>query len=144
MYKNILAAVDLSAVSQTVIERAKDIATKYSAALSIVYVMEYTPIIYGEGEFAAPVDSELLKTFENNSRKALAQFGKDFGIPEDHQYLRLNSIKHSVVEVAKEIQADLLVIGSHSKRGIEYILGSHAIAILNAAKCDVLAVRINV
>ncbi|MFT4825328.1 MAG: universal stress protein A [Halioglobus sp.] len=42
---------------------------------------------------------------------------------------------------AKEISADLIVVGSHGRHGVQLLLGSTANAILHGAKCDVLAVR---
>ncbi|HHQ41669.1 MAG TPA: universal stress protein, partial [Chromatiales bacterium] len=38
--------------------------------------------------------------------------------------------------------ADLIVLGSHGRRGLTRLLGSTADAVLHSARCDVLAVRI--
>ncbi|WP_292363901.1 universal stress protein, partial [Methylophaga sp. UBA1464] len=37
---------------------------------------------------------------------------------------------------------DLIVVGSHGRKGIKMLLGSTANAILHHARCDVLAVRL--
>ena len=83
-----------------------------------------------------------MKIFEKNAKKALAQVGADFGIPSNQQYLEIGYVKKAVIELAKKIHADLIVIGSHGRHGVQLLLGSTANAILHTADCDVLAVRI--
>lgn len=53
--------------------------------------------------------------------------------------LRLGSARHVIVEVATEIEADLVVIGSHSKRGlIDIPIGGTARHVSTHASCAVL------
>jgi len=55
--------------------------------------------------------------------------------------LRLGSARHVIVEVATEIEADLVVIGSHSKRGlIDIPIGGTARHVSTHASCAVLMV----
>ncbi len=55
--------------------------------------------------------------------------------------LRLGSPRHVIVEVASEIEADLLVIGSHSKRGLlDIALGDTARHVSAHASCTVVMV----
>jgi nucleotide-binding universal stress UspA family protein len=55
--------------------------------------------------------------------------------------LRVGSPRHLIVEVASEIEADLVVIGSHSKRGIlDIALGGTALHVSTHAPCIVLMV----
>ena len=62
------------------------------------------------------------------------------GVPVS-KILRLGSPRHVIVEVASEIEADLLVIGSHSKRGLlDIALGDTARHVSAHAPCTVLMV----
>jgi universal stress protein A len=55
--------------------------------------------------------------------------------------LRLGSPRHVIVEIAAEVGADLLVIGSHSKRGlIDIALGDTARYVSTHAPCEVVMV----
>lgn len=55
--------------------------------------------------------------------------------------LRVGSARHVIVEVATEIEADLVVIGSHSKRGlIDIAIGGTARHVSTHARCAVLMV----
>lgn len=62
------------------------------------------------------------------------------GVPVS-KILRLGSPRHVIVEVAAEIAADLLVIGSHSKRGLlDIALGDTARHVSTHAPCEVVMV----
>lgn len=50
--------------------------------------------------------------------------------------------KQEITQVADEQQADLIVVGSHGRHGLELLLGSTTNAILHHANCDVIAVRL--
>ena len=78
----------------------------------------------------------------SNLQKMLGDQAKKFDIPKDRQHFELGPIKHVVVDLAKDLKADLIVVGSHSHHGLERLLGSKANAILHLAQCDVLTVRI--
>lgn len=55
--------------------------------------------------------------------------------------LRLGSARHLIIEVAQEVDADLLVIGSHSKRGLlDIALGGTARHVSEHAPCPVVMV----
>jgi len=140
-YKHILLTTDLPADTDKIADHAKSIAEHGKAKLSIVHVVEHTPIVYGGGEFSVPLDINLEEALTEHARKALTKLGKRLGIPEQNQYVETGSIKLAVVKLAGKIGADLIVVGAHGRHGVERLLGATSNAILHAAKCDVLTVR---
>jgi universal stress protein A len=142
MISNLLVATDLHTATEPVIQKAKEIADKFNAKISIIHVVEFLPANYGNLEFASPVDAELLTTLENSARINLNKLADKYKIPPANRYLEIGSVKNEVLALAKKIAADLLVIGSHGRHGVELLLGSSANALLHAAKCNVLAVKI--
>jgi universal stress protein A len=46
--------------------------------------------------------------------------------------------------MAEELDADLIVLGTHGRHGLGLMLGSTANAVLHGAPCDVLAVKVRV
>jgi universal stress protein A len=140
-YQHVLVAVDLSPVTNQVISRAREIATESKALLSMVHVMEHSPVAYG-GEFSIPVDVNLEQSLEQEVRKEMEKLGAQYGIPPDHQYLESGSVKLAVTDLAEELHADLIVAGTHGHHGFDVLLGSRANAILHRAQCDVLVVRV--
>ena len=145
MYKHILLATDLSTETKKVIKKAKDLAEKLHAKLSIIHILDYNPLAMSGSESIASgmsIDAELMNTMEQQTRKKLNALAKLLNIKQDRCYIEYGSIKHTVVEKAEKIKADLIVIGSHGRHGPALLLGSSANAILHVAKCDVLAVRV--
>jgi nucleotide-binding universal stress UspA family protein len=62
----------------------------------------------------------------------------DQGLPVS-KILRVGSPRHLIVEVANEVGADLIVIGSHSKRGLlDIALGDTARHVSSHAPCTVV------
>uniref|UniRef100_UPI0035614A7D universal stress protein n=1 Tax=Zhongshania sp. TaxID=1971902 RepID=UPI0035614A7D len=45
-------------------------------------------------------------------------------------------------ELAKTLEVDLVIVGSHGRKGLALLLGSTANGVLHGADCDVLAVRV--
>lgn len=141
LYKHILFAADLSTHCDRVAKRAAAIAKNTGAKLSVMHVVAHTPIAYA-GEFSIPIDAEFEITLEKQAKAELAKIGKKYNIQKKSQYIGQGSVKIAVTELATKIKADLIVVGTHGHEGLDLLLGSQASAILHAAKCDVLAVRI--
>ncbi len=141
-YKHILLATDLSADAYQVGRIAVQLAKGTKAKLSVVHVREYTPIVYGGGEFSVPIDVNIEETLRRAAEQALHQFGEQLGIDAKDLHLVLGSPKKEIIHVAEELGVDLIVIGSHGRHGIDRLLGSTANAVLHIARCDVYAVRI--
>lgn len=141
-YKHILVAVDLSEMSYQILQQAKEIAQLTHADLSIIHVMEHSPLAYG-GEFSIPIDANIEQMFEATARNALEKLASKFDIDSKHTHFEMGSVRVEVIKLAKEIKADLIVVATHGHHGIDVILGSRANAILHHAKCDVLAVRVS-
>lgn len=140
-YKHILITTDLSADTQKIIDHVKAISEHSKSKLSIVHVIEHTPLVYGGGEFSIPLDVNLEEVMKENATKALTHLGKKMEIAPKDQYIETGSVKIAVIKLAQKLNADLIIVGAHARHGLEKILGSTANAILHAAPCDVLAVR---
>ena len=72
----------------------------------------------------------------------LASFGSRYGIPEQRQLVLAGAAATEVRSKADEINADLIVIGSHGTSGWKLLLGSTANKVLHAAPCDIMTVRV--
>lgn len=77
------------------------------------------------------------------AKRQLTKMAVDFDIAEKNQIMEIGSPKLEIVRIAKEIQADLIVVGSHGRHGLALLLGSTANGVLHHAVCDVLAVRLS-
>ncbi len=141
-YQHVLLATDLSEDSEAVAKRALFIATQAKARFSIAHIIEPTPMMYGGGEFAIPLDVGLEETLQQEIQKKLAEQSTRLGISLEHQYIRNGATKETLIELVNELKVDLLVLGSHDQKGLALLLGSTANALLHAMPCDILAVRV--
>ena len=142
-YKHILLAADFSEHGEAVANRAKDLADKYQAKLSIVHVMDnllITDAAYGS---TIPFDLDLTAELMAAAKKRLANLADKLNIAEDCRWMETGSPKLEIIRVAEENNVDLIVVGSHGRHGFALLLGSTANGVLHHALCDVLAVRLH-
>ena len=139
-YKKILLVVDLTEDSQRIGERAKSIAALYQADITLLHVVEYVPV-EPMGEALLPtvqIESELIE----RARTKLAQLSTRLGLQDAVQIVESGSIKAEIVRVAQRLHSDLIVLGSRERHGLAILLNFTEDAVLHAAPCDVLAVRL--
>ncbi len=140
MYKRILVPTDGS-------EFAKK-AQKHALFLAKVTGAEIVAVSVTENNFVngLPLDDEinqLNQLLKERSEENLKEFDE---LNEDN--LKINHIVKEgspakcILEVAKEEEVDLIVIGSSGKSGFDrFIMGSVADKVVNSAKCAVLVIH---
>ena len=139
-YKHILVGVDLTIESRDVSQRACTLKTAFNAKLSCVHVIEPLSLAYG-GDI--PMDlSTIQEQIQDTAKKHLAEFSASLGIEDEDRHLIFGRPETEIHTLAKEIDADLIVVGSHGRHGLALLLGSTANGVLHGATCDVLAVRV--
>ena len=141
-YRHILVAVDLTEESVQVTQRACALRTAFPAELSCVHVIEPLSLAYG-GDI--PMDlSTIQDQIQDTAKSHLAEFAKSLAIAPENQHLIFGRPETEIHALAKEIGADLIVVGSHGRAGLALLLGSTANGVLHGATCDVLAVRVGI
>jgi universal stress protein A len=140
-YRKILVAVDLSDDSAIILDKARELAKVYEAELSMVHVME--PIAVGYAVEVTSVDIEGLHAeATRQARLTLLEMGAHVDIPESRLHNLLGQPAREIRELAKEIDADLVVMGGHGKHGWELLFGSTSSGVTHGVTCDLLIVRI--
>ena len=139
-YKHILIGVDLTVESRDVSRRACALRSAFDAKLSCVHVIEPLSLAYG-GDI--PMDlSTIQEQIQETAKSHLAEFAQTLNIEESNRHLIFGRPETEIHSLAKEISADLIVVGSHGRHGLALLLGSTANGVLHGAECDVLAVRV--
>lgn len=139
MYNHILFGSDLLPESLTIGEKASQLAKIFGANLSIIHVIE-PPISYRDN---TAVLSSAFDELKENAGDALREFSKKLNIEEKNQHLDIGTPKFKIVDKAKELKADLLVVASHGGGGFRHAMGSTSQGIINAIPCDILVFNIN-
>jgi universal stress protein A len=140
-YRHLLAAVDFSGGTESVAERAAELAQRYMARLSLVHVVEPTLVEY-TGELALPEDLGVERQMMDSAQERLDEMGDRLHVKGQDRHLLSGLPRAEIVGLAEEADVDLIVVGSHGRHGLALLLGSTANAVLHHAPCDVVAVRI--
>lgn len=142
-YSNVLIAIDFSQSADTVIKSAVEIVEHSEAKSTILHVVDHLPPMgFGEEPLMAPdwliTEKELIK----HAEISLANFCQSHDLVDHKQWVCMGAPHHEIVSVADEIEADLIILGSHGHHGVRLLLGSTANGVLHHAHCDVLAIKI--
>ena len=140
MFKRILVPVDLTEpdFARPAIDTAVEMARASGGIVRVVNVLPMTPVMLAE-YVPADFDVQQRKTSED----ALAIVAHECGLDASRVSftVRQGGIYHEVLEEAKAIDADLIVMSSHRPAMRTYFLGSNAGHVVRYAKCSVLVVR---
>lgn len=143
-YQHVLVAVDLSDESDQVMVRAKEVAENHNAKLSVITVIKPLSQVYG-GLSMAPLAGASV-SFEaqamEQAKTRLEQLAARFGIASTDAHVPLGSPANEIQATAESLDSDLIVIGTHGRKGLDRLLGSTANAVLHGVRRDVLAVRL--
>jgi len=140
MYKQILVPVDVADIelAKPAIAAACAMAQASGGAVRLVNVLPMTPVMLAE--YVPPdFDVQQRKTAEEALGKAAGICALDAA--KISYTVRQGGIYHEVLEEAKAINADLIVMSSHRPAMRTYFLGSNAGHVVRYAKCSVLVVR---
>ncbi len=142
-YTHILVAVDFSASTDQVVSKARDIAKRNNARLSLLHVVEYMPPIASDYDpmFISnwQVDDDLML---ERAEQSLKNISDKHGLKSAELKVQIGTPKHEVSQFVKDNNCDLIVIGSHGRHGISLLLGSTANAVLHAMPCDILTIKL--
>lgn len=140
-YKNILLVVDLSEDSEIIGERARSIAERNAGEITLLHVVEYVPV-EPMGEALLPtiqIETELV----DRARDRLRELATKLGLANRPQLVETGGIKTEIIRTAQRLGSDLIVLGSRERHGLAILLNFTEDAVLHAAPCDVLAVRLH-
>jgi len=140
--KRILAPTDFSPASKKALKYALRFAHDYGSELALLHVIE--PAVSPTSE-EVPEASAFSKAEMANAKERLGTLVKSAGgaeLPAVRPTIRMGVAAHEIVEVAKELDADLIVIATRGYEGWKHlVLGSTAARVARAAPCPVLVVR---
>jgi universal stress protein A len=143
-YKNILVAVDTTDEADDVIKAAREIAEEQDSKISAVTVIrpmaDFYINLYSTLEDNADIG------FESRAAKSasawLSDLLKRHDIDAGAGKVIIGTPAAEIRQLAEEIDADLIVLGTHGRQNLGLLLGSTANAVLHGAPCDVLAVKV--
>jgi universal stress protein A len=143
-YRRILAAVDLSDESSQVLDIAAIVSRSETAELDALHVIK--PFRHAYAGINPAMLSDIGLQFEHeadrHARTRLGELAVAHGLADSRTHVRHGAPHLEIQDLIRELDCDMLVIGTHGKHGMQLLLGSVANAVIHGVTCDVLAVRI--
>ena len=140
MFKHILVPVDLADtdLAKSAIETAVSLARASGGSVRLLNVLPATPAMLAE--YVPPDFDAQQRQIRRGGARHHRQGERD-RCPPITATVRQGGIYHEVLEEAKALHADLIVMSSHRPAMKTYFLGSNAGHVVRYAKCSVLVVR---
>ena len=142
MYKRILVPVDGSETSNRALVAALQMARETDGRVRLLHALDelaYLSSFEYSGQVLEAARKGGAKALEDAMAIATAS-----GVPSDHKMVEVSGqrLGEVVAQEARDWGADLIVIGTHGRRGVSRVLlGSGAEQVLRLAPVPVLAVR---
>ena len=154
MYKRILVAIDGSVTSDLALREAIGLAKDQNAMLRLVHVVDATPPAYMMTETASAVTlqfplAEYQNALQEEGQKLVttrAITARDAGVNVDTKLITVGMlgerIYEAIEEQSKQWPADLIVVGTEGRRGVQRLMiGSVAEGLVRISTKPVLLVR---
>lgn len=144
MFKRILVPVDGSTTSMKAIGNAIALAKAFDGVVTAIYVIDPYPFAgvgsdfaYGQAQYLSAATAEA----DEAIKVAREQFASA-GVLVESRVVEARAPSRGILEAATASNADVIVMGSHGRRGLEkLVLGSVAQSVLQHAHLPVLVVR---
>ncbi|PIQ16582.1 MAG: hypothetical protein COW67_02095 [Flavobacteriales bacterium CG18_big_fil_WC_8_21_14_2_50_32_9] len=121
----VLVPHDFTAVADCAISHAAQVAKSYGGDVYLLHVVSKQKEIEAAREKLTEIAS-----------KSEKKFGVNINV-----IVRIGSIFEDIGDVASEISAGYIVMGTHGARGMQKILGSHAIKVISHSKVPFIIVQ---
>lgn len=121
--RNILVPTDFSSVSQTAINHACYLARIFNKQITLLHVVESG--LFSSGRKKEEKEAEILKKLTAIADKTNAS--------ESVQIVcmtRQGNIFDTIGEVAEELDASLVIMGTHGVKGFQHVFGSRALRVI--------------
>jgi len=142
--KHIVVATDYSENSLPALETAFNLTLETTATLYLVHVIEVPATAPALAPAVAPVEPPIEELREQAIGRLEDLIPEDWkeGVISLETVILVGTPSREIANFAREKDADMIIVGTHGRRGLSRILmGSTAEALLREAPCQVLVVK---
>jgi nucleotide-binding universal stress UspA family protein len=149
LIKKILIGIDNSKFAENAVQYGFDIAHKFKAKVGLVHIVEPVSMPYANnndpilgGSDLSPINVDIINIQDDAAKSmidnAISKYGDGFDITRFNEF---GDTADGIINCSKEFGADLIVIGTHSRTGIDRLLmGSVAEHVVRHSEVPVLVV----
>lgn len=145
MYKNIIVATDGSDIADNAVQHAVALAKALGAKLTAVTITEPFEAVAFTETMTVLDPAAYHKQCDEHARNVLSKVVKSAeaaGIACQTMHQAEHWPYAGIIAAAEKAKADLIIVGSHGRRGLEaMLLGSQAVKLLTHTKIPTLVVR---
>ena len=137
----ILVPIDFENQSLTALEQSYNLANLILAEIILIYVHEQSGIF--AGMFSNEQKNEMLSKIDERLAELAGKASLASGVPVSYR-LEKGRIYTKIVEVAKEIKAQFIVMGTHStddEKTQEKHVGANTLRVIRSASCPVISLN---
>jgi nucleotide-binding universal stress UspA family protein len=132
--KKIILATDFSDISKDASSHAQLLAQTYQAELKVLHVFD-------PSAWNAPSSYYFIEKTRQRGKDALKELAESFDLEVETIFAE-GDPGHEIIRVAEELNADLIVLGTHGYTGWKrFTIGSVAELVVRHAPCAVLTIR---
>jgi nucleotide-binding universal stress UspA family protein len=141
--RTIIVPTDFSRLSRSAFEYAKNLAETSEATVHLIHVLDKNPHFI-QSKNPELSEEDLIKASEKEAEKQLLSLKEE--ITEDSEIRIINTLRkgidyEEIVNYAKEVEASIIIIATHSRTGVLHnLLGSVAEKVIRYSKCPVLVI----
>ena len=149
MYANILMSTDGSDVARKGVKHGLALAKALNAKATVITVTEPLPVYYGNGHASGWIPSqEMFDSFDAACKESAGKvldearaMAEQIGISAELLHVPNAYPAFAIIETAKSRGCDLVIMGSHGRRGLgKLLLGSQTSQVLADGSVPVLVV----
>ena len=142
--KNIAVGIDFDESNQRIVETCEELAKALGCELHLVHAFSPDPDYRGFGLYAyaypGPDEYEAELRHEKEQLRKVVDRLKQKGLAAKG-FMKPGESVHSILEFAEKHEADMIVVGSHSRNRLSRLLmGSVAEGVLHGSKVPVIVV----
>ena len=129
--KKVLIAMDYDETAQIVAENGFLLAQKLKADVILLHVISDQPMYYSAYDYMRELKVDIIPDLIKSTQRFLDKTKKYLGDESIQTILKEGEAAGMILDTAKELGADLIVMGSHSRKWLEnIIMGSVTEAVL--------------
>ncbi|MCG8427582.1 MAG: universal stress protein [Chromatiales bacterium] len=140
-YKHILVAADANGGSEHVVERAGWIQSQSQCSVTLLYVLEHFPEDL-PAEMVPPEGESRFDWIREKAENSLTELAKQSGVIKPGIRVEQGSLRPQILEVARELKTDLILVGAHEHHWLALLWPSTADGVVHTAPCDVLSIHL--
>jgi nucleotide-binding universal stress UspA family protein len=146
-YQHILVPVDGSKISFSAVKHAVDLAKVFGSRLTLISLVAEDPFTDADFYYyyvSAPMKEHFIQAYANAEAvlKQASDIAYAAGVQVETKVLKSVVIEESIVKTAKQLETDLIVMGSHGHQGFKkWRLGSVATAVLCSTDLPVMVIK---